>query len=92
MASRQSSPSDDGGAVVHMSRSASQDAEARQSRPRYKSWRKKYRKIRAHFDKELKDNMSMYRMEQKLEGIAQRLQEQNEYVDIRTCLYIGVLI
>lgn len=50
-----------------------------EQRPRYKSWRKKYRKMKARFEDKLKDNMSLYKTEQRLEKIARRLQEQNEY-------------
>ena len=47
-------------------------------RPRYKSWRKKYRKMRVNFDIVLEDNRRLYKEEQKLEGIAKRLREELE--------------
>ena len=47
---------------------------------KYKSWRKKYRKMKAHFDQVLKENNASFIEEQKLETLNKRLQEQNEYV------------
>ena len=48
-------------------------------RPRYKSYRKKYRKIRHTFDIALDENKRLFKEEQKLEGIARRLREELEY-------------
>lgn len=48
-------------------------------RPKYKSWRKKYRKMRHHFDGVLEDNKRLFKEEQKLETIAKRLREELEY-------------
>lgn len=45
-------------------------------RPRYKSWRKKYRKMLAQFDKVMEDNKMHFREEQKLESTAKRLREE----------------
>jgi len=47
-------------------------------KPKYKSWRKKYRKMKARFDEVLKDNNTLFIEEQKLEALNKRLQEQNE--------------
>ena len=47
-------------------------------KPKYKSWRKKYRKMKAHFDDVLKENNASFIEEQKLEVLNKRLQEQNE--------------
>lgn len=47
-------------------------------RPRYKSWRKKYRKMRHKFDGVLEENKKLFKEEQKLEGIARRLREELE--------------
>ena len=49
-------------------------------RPRYKSWRKKYRKMRHHFDTTLEENKRLFKEEQKLDHIAKRLREELEYV------------
>ncbi|KAK5164758.1 uncharacterized protein LTR77_009421 [Saxophila tyrrhenica] len=45
-------------------------------RPRYKSWRKKYRKMRHHFDGVLEENKRVFKDEQKLDAIAKRLREE----------------
>ncbi|KAK3678823.1 hypothetical protein LTR78_001276 [Recurvomyces mirabilis] len=42
----------------------------------YRSWRKKYRKMRAKFDGVLEENRRMFRDECKLEGLAKRLREE----------------
>ncbi|KAF2169285.1 hypothetical protein M409DRAFT_65002 [Zasmidium cellare ATCC 36951] len=52
-------------------------------RPRYKSWRKKYRKMRHKFDGVLEGNRKLFKEEQKLEGIARRLREElDELLDL----------
>lgn len=47
-------------------------------RPRYKSWRKKYRKMRHKFESVLETNKTLFKEEQKLEGLAKRLREELE--------------
>ena len=47
-------------------------------RPKYKSWRKKFRKMKVHFDDSMKANSNMFKEEQKLENLARRLRESNE--------------
>ena len=47
-------------------------------RPPYKSWRKKYRKMRTKFNVALEENRRLFKEEQKLEGIARRLKEELE--------------
>ncbi|TKX23720.1 putative IEC3 subunit of the Ino80 complex [Elsinoe australis] len=49
-----------------------------ETRPKYKSWRKKYRKMKTRFDDVMKANSNMFKEEQKLESLAKRLQEQND--------------
>lgn len=49
-----------------------------QHRQPYKSWRKKYRKMRHKFDGVLDENKRLFRDEQKLESIARRLREELE--------------
>lgn len=44
----------------------------------YKSWRKKYRKMRAKFDGVLEENKTLFKQEHKLEGTAKRLREELE--------------
>jgi len=48
-------------------------------RPRYKSWRKKYRKMRHDFDGKLEENKRLFKEEHKLDAIAKRLREELEY-------------
>jgi predicted nuclease with TOPRIM domain len=47
-------------------------------KPKYKSWRKKYRKMRVKFEGVLDENKRLFREEQKLEGLAKRLKEELE--------------
>lgn len=49
-------------------------------KPKYKSWRKKYRKMKHKFDDVMKESNNLFKDEQKLENLSKRLQEQNEYV------------
>lgn len=44
----------------------------------YKSWRKKYRKMRVKFDGALEENKTLFKQEHKLEGTAKRLREELE--------------
>lgn len=44
----------------------------------YKSWRKKYRKMRVQFDTAFEDNRVGFRQEHKLESTARRLREELE--------------
>jgi predicted nuclease with TOPRIM domain len=48
------------------------------SRPRYKSYRKKYRKMKHKFDGVLEENKRLFKEEQKLDSIARRLREELE--------------
>lgn len=54
------------------------DARTGESRPKYRSWRKKYRKMKARFDDVMKESNSLFVDEQKLDALSKRLQEQNE--------------
>lgn len=47
-------------------------------KPRYKSWRKKYRKMRVNFDGVLDYNRRLFKEEQKLEATAKRLRQELE--------------
>jgi len=51
---------------------------ASETKPRYRSWRKKYRKMKTHFDNVIKESNSLFIDEQKLDALSKRLQEQNE--------------
>ena len=57
---------------------AQQNALRAGERQPYKSWRKKYRKSRVHFDGVLDENRRLFREEQKLQGLAKRLREELE--------------
>ncbi len=47
-------------------------------RPRYKSYRKKYRKMRYVFDGVLEESKRLFKEEHKLESTAKRLREELE--------------
>lgn len=47
-------------------------------RPRYKSWRKKYRKIHAAYDAIYEENRALFKEEQRLDATAKRLREEIE--------------
>lgn len=49
-------------------------------RPRYKSYRKKFRKMRHEFDLKLEENKQLFKDEYRLEAIAKRLREEIESV------------
>ncbi|EME46221.1 hypothetical protein DOTSEDRAFT_70274 [Dothistroma septosporum NZE10] len=53
-------------------------------RPKYKSWRKKYRKMRHNFEGVLDENKKLFKEDQKMEGIARRLREELD--DLRDLL------
>ncbi|TKA83963.1 hypothetical protein B0A55_00234 [Friedmanniomyces simplex] len=55
---------------------AAPPAEAPDRSQPYKSWRKKYRKMRAHFDGVLEENKRLFKEEHKLESLAKRLREE----------------
>lgn len=58
------------------------------ARPRYKSWRKKFRKMRHNFDGVLEENKRLFKEEQKLEAIAKRLREELDGL-LELCLDIN---
>nr|POE54371.1 hypothetical protein CFP56_41310 [Quercus suber] len=58
------------------------------NRPRYKSWRKKYRKMRVAFDAALEDNKRLFKEGDKLEAIAKRLREELDGL-LEICLDIN---
>jgi hypothetical protein len=51
---------------------------ASETKPKYRSWRKKYRKMKTHFDQVMKESNTLFIDEQKLDALSKRLQEQNE--------------
>lgn len=48
-----------------------------------KSYRRKYRKIMVNFERRMQESNSLFRDEQKIFDISQRLAEQTEYVSVR---------
>ncbi|KAJ9619848.1 hypothetical protein H2203_008119 [Taxawa tesnikishii (nom. ined.)] len=56
----------------------SADLRAPDLKPKYKSWRKKYRKMKFKFEDVMKDSNNLYKEEKKLEALSKRLQEQND--------------
>ena len=67
-------------AAAHPETGGKSLAAATGERPRYKSWRKKYRKMRHNFDGVLEENKRLFKEEQKMQGTAKRLREELEYV------------
>ncbi|THY22725.1 hypothetical protein D6D01_06198 [Aureobasidium pullulans] len=69
------------------------DARGSEVKPKYRSWRKKYRKMKTHFDDVMKESNSLFVDEQKLDALSKRLQEQNDQLldlllDLNTSLSI----
>lgn len=56
------------------------DAAAADSRPTYKSYKKKYRKLRLQFDQNVQASEDLHRMEQKAIRTMKRLAVENECV------------
>jgi hypothetical protein len=50
------------------------------AKPPYKSWKKKYRKMRLGFDVAMSKSEELHRLEQKALRTAKRLAVENEYV------------
>lgn len=55
-----------------------EDAHMADSKPTYKSWKKKYRKMRLQFDQRMQQSEELHRLEQKAMRTAKRLTIQNE--------------
>jgi hypothetical protein len=51
-----------------------------ENRPYYRSWKKKYRKMRIKFDQEMHEGESLHRKEQKAFATCKRLAVDLEYV------------
>ncbi|KAI9710739.1 MAG: hypothetical protein M1820_002572 [Bogoriella megaspora] len=54
------------------------DAPAQPAKSHYRSWRKKFRKMKLRFDEKMKEGTNLCREEIKAKDIARRLQEQND--------------
>lgn len=55
-----------------------EDAQMADSKPSYKSWKKKYRKMRLQFDQRMQQSEELHRLEQKAIRTAKRLTTHNE--------------
>jgi hypothetical protein len=54
------------------------DAHMADARPSYKSWKKKYRKMRITFDQRMRESEELHMLEQKAMRTAKRLAIENE--------------
>jgi hypothetical protein len=54
------------------------DSQMADARPSYKSWKKKYRKLRLVFDQKMQESEDLHRLEQKAMRTAKRLAVENE--------------
>lgn len=61
-------------------------------KPSYRSWKKKYRKMRVIFDQKMHDGEELYRLEQKALATARRLAIQNEYALARLAAFITIAL
>lgn len=61
----------------HASKTVAMMAEAK---PTYKSWKKKYRKMRITFDQKMQECEELHKEEQKALALAKRIAIENEYV------------
>jgi hypothetical protein len=55
------------------------DVRMTDEKPTYRSWKKKYRKMRIMFDQKMHDGEELHRLEQKALATAKRLAVQKEY-------------
>jgi hypothetical protein len=64
------------------------DARMADDKPTYRSWKKKYRKMRIIFDQKMHEGEELHRLEQKALATARRLAVQKEcaFVTSPTCL------
>jgi hypothetical protein len=49
-----------------------------EGKPTYRSWKKKYRKMRVNFDQKMQEGESLYKLEEKALKTARRLAIENE--------------
>lgn len=65
------------------------DTRMADDKPTYRSWKKKYRKMRITFDQKMHDGEELHRLEQKALAAAKRLAVQKEYVFLTTSLHVS---
>jgi hypothetical protein len=56
----------------------SHDKKMPDGKPSYRSWKKKYRKMRVRFDEKMREGENLYKLEQKALETANRLAVENE--------------
>lgn len=56
------------------------DTRMTDTKPTYKSWKKKYRKMRIVFDHKMHESEELHKQEQKALAMAKRIAIENEYV------------
>lgn len=74
---------DDDAASVHdvkMEDAGLDDGKIADGKPGYKSWKKKYRKMRITFDQKMHDGEELHRQEQKALETSKRIAVEIEYV------------
>jgi hypothetical protein len=74
---RAPSPGDDA-ATVDMNDAGDDDRVAVDERPKYRSWKKKWRKLKMVFDQKMGDAERLWDQERKAEAIIKRIAMENE--------------
>lgn len=64
--------------LVKPERYDSEDTRMADAKPTYKSWKKKYRKMRITFDQKMHDGEELHKQEQKALAMAKRIAIENE--------------
>lgn len=65
------------------------DVKMTDDKPTYRSWKKKYRKMRIVFDQKMHEGEELHRQEQKALATARRLAIQKEYACLLACLPVS---
>jgi hypothetical protein len=68
------------------------DVRMADDKPTYRSWKKKYRKMRIIFDQKMHDGEELHKLEQKALATARRLAVQKEYALLRIHLGFAVTV
>jgi len=74
---RAPTPADDA-ATVDMNDPADEDRLAADERPKYRSWKKKWRKLKMTFDQKMNDAERLWDQERKAESIIKRIALESE--------------
>lgn len=73
--SRAATPGDDDAATVDLNEEGQNGAG---SRPTYRSWKKKWRKLRVIFDEKMREAETLFEQERKAKEIIKRIAIENE--------------